>query len=183
MGKATFSERLNLVIKENNIRQVDLCRKTGIGKSAMSQYLSGSFAPKQQNLYELARALNVSEAWLMGYDVPRERVSAKASHGSSDAFYFTAPDDSMLGMHILKGSRVLIRKTDSIESGQVVCFSAGDSSSYLRKFYRHKDLLVFIAASPSDEYPPLIYESSALSDGSLKIEGVATEVTLPLQNL
>ncbi|HIU25121.1 MAG TPA: helix-turn-helix domain-containing protein [Candidatus Copromorpha excrementigallinarum] len=180
MGKATFSERLNLVIKENNIRQVDLCRKTGIGKSAMSQYLSGSFAPKQQNLYELARALNVSEAWLMGYDVPRERTAAKAPQGSSEAFYFTAPDDSMLNMHIPKGARVLIQKTDFIESGQVVCLTASDSKPCLRKLHRQNDLLLFIAASSSDEYPPLICKNSDLSDGSLKIKGVAVEVAIDL---
>ncbi len=182
MGKATFSERLNLVIRENNIRQVDLCKKTGIGKSAMSQYLSGSFAPKQQNLYALARALNVSEAWLMGYDVPRERTVVKSSPSASDTFYFTAPDDSMLGIHIPKGARVLIHRTESIGSGQVVCFTVDDSKPCLRRFYKQNDLLLFFAASSSDEYPPLIYKSSALSDGSLKIEGVAIEVTLILQD-
>ena len=73
MEKATFAERLNLIIKEKNIRQKELCQKTGIGKSAMSQYLGGAFEPKQQKLYALAKALDVSEAWLMGYDVPKAR--------------------------------------------------------------------------------------------------------------
>ena len=73
MKKTTFSKRLRAIIEEKNLRQIDLCQKTGIGKSAMSQYLRGSFEPKQQNLHALAEALNVSEAWLMGYDVPRAR--------------------------------------------------------------------------------------------------------------
>ena len=34
----------------------------------MSQYLSGTFKPKQQRTYLIAKALNVNEAWLMGYD-------------------------------------------------------------------------------------------------------------------
>ena len=96
MGKSTFAERLNAIIQEQNIRQIDLCKKTGIGKSAMSQYLRGSFAPKQQKLYDLAEALNVSEAWLMGYDVPRERKIVTSSESDdADSFYFTIHDNSM----------------------------------------------------------------------------------------
>ena len=97
MGKSTFAERLNAIIQEQNIRQIDLCKKTGIGKSAMSQYLRGSFAPKQQKLYDLAEALNVSEAWLMGYDVPRERKIVTSSESDdADSFYFTIHDNSCL---------------------------------------------------------------------------------------
>ncbi len=54
VGKVDFSKRLRDIIDDRNIRQSDLCEKTGIGKSAMSQYLSGAFKPKQQNLYNLA---------------------------------------------------------------------------------------------------------------------------------
>lgn len=56
-----------------NMTQTELCEKTDIPKSAMSQYLSGSFKPKSRRTHDLAKVLNVSEAWLMGYDVPMER--------------------------------------------------------------------------------------------------------------
>lgn len=39
----------------------------------MSQYVSGRTEPGQDKLTILGLALNVSEAWLMGYDVPMER--------------------------------------------------------------------------------------------------------------
>ena len=55
------------------MKQSELCAKTGIPKSAMSQYISGAFEPKQDRIYLMADALNVNEAWLMGYDVPMER--------------------------------------------------------------------------------------------------------------
>lgn len=54
--------------------QADIVRATGISKSSISTYLSGAFVPKQNNIYKLAKALNVSEAWLLGYDVPMERT-------------------------------------------------------------------------------------------------------------
>jgi transcriptional regulator with XRE-family HTH domain len=55
------------------MKQSELCAKTGIPKSAMSQYISGAFEPKQDRIYLIAEALNVDEAWLMGYDVPMEK--------------------------------------------------------------------------------------------------------------
>ncbi|WP_243124926.1 hypothetical protein [Clostridium cuniculi] len=37
--------------------------------------MSGKYTPKQNNIYLIAEALNVNEAWLMGYDVPMERTN------------------------------------------------------------------------------------------------------------
>jgi transcriptional regulator with XRE-family HTH domain len=60
-----------LLIKK--MRQADLCKLANVPKSSLSLYLSGAYEPKQDRIYEMARVLNVSEAWLMGYDVPMER--------------------------------------------------------------------------------------------------------------
>lgn len=68
-------KRLREAMQLRNKTQADLCEETGIPKSAMSQYVSGKFTPKQTRLYLLAKALNVNEAWLMGCDAPIERLS------------------------------------------------------------------------------------------------------------
>ena len=52
---------------------------SGISKYSISHYLKGDWEGKQDAVYELARALNVSEAWLMGYDVPAERSAPEVS--------------------------------------------------------------------------------------------------------
>ena len=71
---SSFAERLREAMTLRQMKQADLCRATGIPKSAMSQYLSGAFLPKQDRLWALAHALQVNEAWLMGYDhIPMER--------------------------------------------------------------------------------------------------------------
>lgn len=67
---SNFSERLLELLTIRRIKQSELCEKTKIPKSAMSQYISGAFEPKQDRLFLIANALNVSEVWLMGYDVP-----------------------------------------------------------------------------------------------------------------
>lgn len=82
MKNFTTAQRLEQVMKSRNMRQVDIlnaaepyCKKYGIklGKNDMSQYVSGKVEPGQDKLTILGLALNVSEAWLMGYDVPAER--------------------------------------------------------------------------------------------------------------
>lgn len=72
---ATTSERLREAMQLRGMRQSDLSTATGIGKSSISTYLSGDYLPKQRNIYKMAKALNVSEAWLMGEDVPISRVT------------------------------------------------------------------------------------------------------------
>lgn len=70
---ATFQERITSALAENSITQAELARKTGIWASAISDYKKGKYEAKQDKLSMLAKALNVSETWLMGYDVPKER--------------------------------------------------------------------------------------------------------------
>lgn len=79
--KISCSERLSQALSIKNITQTELCKRTGIPKSAMSQYIKGNFEPKQDRIYLIAKALNISEAWLMGYDVSmhREEYSKKSS--------------------------------------------------------------------------------------------------------
>lgn len=63
-----FTTRLASAMKQKKITQSELCTKTGISRSTMSQYCSGSFRPRAEKLEQLAKALGVSEAWLLGYD-------------------------------------------------------------------------------------------------------------------
>lgn len=93
MKTSTTAERLQQIMDERNLKQVDVlalaqpyCKKYGIslGKTALSQYMTGKFEPRQDRLTILGLALNVSEAWLMGFDVPRERQSAPTDEKSGE---------------------------------------------------------------------------------------------------
>ena len=77
---AKIAERLKTALEIRDISQSELSRKTGIGKSSISTYLTGEYEPKQKNIYKMALALNVNEAWLMGAEVPMERQDTAASH-------------------------------------------------------------------------------------------------------
>lgn len=83
----TFTNRLNQAMHEQGLRQIDLIKKTklvmekyiknykgnGIDKSLLNKYIKGVAIAKQDKMYILAKALNVSEGWLMGYDVDKDR--------------------------------------------------------------------------------------------------------------
>lgn len=71
---ASFSSRLRQAMEARGYSQTDLANAAGLDKSLISNYISGKYKARQENLYLLSRALDVSEAWLMGYDdVPMRR--------------------------------------------------------------------------------------------------------------
>lgn len=86
--KDSFKDRLQKAIDENNIKPIDLSNKTHLSKSLISGYLNGKYLARQDKLSILAEALNVSEAWLMGYDVPMERKNDKVDNN-----VFPIPDN------------------------------------------------------------------------------------------
>ena len=71
---STFHERLRKCLNDKtSITATSLADKIGLSKQAISMYASGSRKPKRPTIKAIAEALNVNEAWLMGYDVPMER--------------------------------------------------------------------------------------------------------------
>ena len=69
----TTANRLKAAMTKAGKKQADIVRETGIDKGSMSHYLKGKYEPKQDVIFNLAKALNVSEMWLWGYDCPMER--------------------------------------------------------------------------------------------------------------
>ena len=70
---STCGRRISKALLLRDMKQAELCKLANVPKSSLSLYLSGAYEPKQDRIYAMAKALNVSEAWLMGYDVPMER--------------------------------------------------------------------------------------------------------------
>lgn len=81
--KENTAQRLAQIMNERNLRQVDILKQSEkfqkelgikLGKSALSQYVSGKSIPDQDKLVLLAKTLDVSEAWLMGYDTNEQQT-------------------------------------------------------------------------------------------------------------
>ncbi len=57
----SFAEKLKALMKELGLSQSKLSDLTGIGKSSISQYLSGKNEPSKERKKEIARKLGVQE--------------------------------------------------------------------------------------------------------------------------
>lgn len=62
--------RIDEIMNYFNISQSELCRRTGLQKSALSNYLNGDREPRQDQISIIADPFNINPAWLMGYDAP-----------------------------------------------------------------------------------------------------------------
>ena len=69
-----FSERLDYALKRKGLKQIDLASKTGLAPGTISNYYQGKYKAKGENLRKLADALDVTEAWLAGYDAPMAKT-------------------------------------------------------------------------------------------------------------
>ena len=72
--------RIAEALEIRGMKQVELCEKAGVSKGALSHWIKQHWQPKQRALMAMAKALDVSEIWLAGYDVdikrPVEQVKA-----------------------------------------------------------------------------------------------------------
>ncbi len=99
MESSIFSIRLNELLQQKKIKQVDLVRlaeEKGIklGKSHISQYVSGKTVPRKEILQFLAGVLEVEPDWLLGKnenspkgnipkDIPEEKFNSSKKEGNS----------------------------------------------------------------------------------------------------
>lgn len=77
----SFSTRLNDAMALRELKQIDFVHAAEkfnikLGKSHMSQYVSGKIVPRADIAHFLAAYLRVNEDWLMGKDVPMEEHAA-----------------------------------------------------------------------------------------------------------
>lgn len=70
-----FASRLQRLMEEKGIKQTELCAQTGIGKSAISEYISGKYEPKQKNIFKIATVLGVEPSYLMGINSEKSNSS------------------------------------------------------------------------------------------------------------
>lgn len=91
MSNNLFAKRLSDALAMRNMKPIELANKSGIDKAAISQYLSGKYKAKQDNIFILSKALNVNPEWLMGYNVPMEKELPY-----SGIYDFSTEDDKKL---------------------------------------------------------------------------------------
>ena len=109
-----FINRLKAVMAEHKITQTELAKRTGIRQSSISDWLNNRYEPKQDKVYILANALNVSPAWLLGYDdsnIPPVQSMPEKKDG-----YYTDPEAAEFAEYLRTrpGARMLFSAAKDI---------------------------------------------------------------------
>ena len=100
----TTAERLREIMDARDLKQADVielakpfAEKYGakLTRPDMSQYCAGKVVPTQQKLFLLAAALDVNEAWLMGYDVTPKRNTGFLVETEDTKMYQAAMNHNM----------------------------------------------------------------------------------------
>ena len=93
----TTANRLRIAMEKAGKKQADLVREIGIDKGSMSHYLKGRYEPKSDVVFNLAKALNVSEMWLWGYDCEMQRpIEQKNNDAIADIIIRLRTDSEFL---------------------------------------------------------------------------------------
>ena len=68
--KNEFQYRLLKAMADKQMSATELSKRSGVGKSDISNYVNGVYVAKQDKCFLLARALNVDPGWLMTGNEP-----------------------------------------------------------------------------------------------------------------
>ena len=101
MEDLKIRNRINEALAHRGMKKIDLAEKTGISKATVSHWCNQHYQPKQVSLMKLAKALDVSEMWLAGYDVPMERpVEQKKSDELAQLIHSMRKDEDLKNLFI-----------------------------------------------------------------------------------
>ena len=101
MGSSIFASRFRKAMDQKNMKQIELVRlaeTSGIklGKSQISQYLSGKTLPRKDTLQFLSAVLEKDPAWLLGKETTPKNVTEKGSEDTMRKFSKSNKLDNVL---------------------------------------------------------------------------------------
>lgn len=128
---STFAERLKTALDYRQMTKAELSRLTGISKSSLTRYVKGDWEGKQDAVYAIANVLDVSESWLMGYDVPMER------NDQAKSMEFTIPMSEI--QEYLKRSDEVRKLLGTTNNALSLHICEGDSSKLSVLYYNALD--------------------------------------------
>ena len=144
MKKENTQQRLKHLMDERGLKQIKILRDSlpfqetlGIkmSKTHLSNYVNGKSQPDNQRLVLLARTLNVSEAWLMGYDVPRNNTVLKSSSVLQEITDISSKLEDERKKIVLETAKAQLNEQMSKEKNIIAINKIHDSSSDVLESY------------------------------------------------
>mgnify|MGYP003297842373 CR=1 FL=1 len=115
MKREKLCNRLSEAMEIRGLRAVDLVDRTGIPKVTLSYYMSGKTEPKNDRVFILAKALDISEAWLLGFDVPMYRTDEQKKNDHLAEMVATMRENEKFYSLALKLSQMDAEQLDLID--------------------------------------------------------------------
>ncbi|MCI8641596.1 MAG: helix-turn-helix domain-containing protein [Clostridia bacterium] len=169
MEQESFANRLSKALIIRNMKPIDLAKISGINKATISQYLSGRYKAKQNNIYILAKALNINEAWLMGFDTNIDRIP---DNERTQIMTYTSTDDSMLPLLGIDDVAYVLPQ-DTYISGETIYFRL-ENKLMIRKIIDNNGSIEFHAMNPY--YPILKCTAEELNQKEFIVIGKVIKV-------
>ena len=185
-----FGDRLFNIRKERGLTMNELGKLVGLHESTVKRYENGEIKTLDiEKVKEFARALNVSEIYLMGWQENKSTSKAIPLVGTIAAgtpilaqdnierhFYLDSSikadfalrikGDSMINVGINEGDIVFIRQQPDIENGEIGAVQIQDieCEATLKRVYKDNNSITLVSENP--KYPPKI-----LTSGNVRILG------------
>lgn len=192
-----IANRIKLGLQRANMRPVELSQKTGISKSQISNYMSGRYAPKQDGIYLISKALGVSPNWLMGIENPNKTINVYSSvhagisnemidnivdqeelsedliNSNKQYFGIKVKGDSMNPEYI-EGDTLIVEKSPTCESGDDCIVAINNNEAFLKRVHINPNGITLQALNP--KYAPLIYNNEEIVKLPVTIIGIVKEL-------
>ena len=77
MKVESCGKRIKKALSIRGIKQSQLSTFLNVDRATINNYINDKYAPKTDRISLIANFLNVDVVWLLGYDVPMERVNVE----------------------------------------------------------------------------------------------------------
>lgn len=196
-------QRLKNVMDKKEISPAELSRLSGITPSSISDYLTGKYEPKQDKIDLISRALNISPAWLMGYDsehstrkkgtripvlgrvaagIPIEAIEdvedweeIPESMTKNGEYFALKIKGKSMEPRIMEGDVVIVKKQSCIDSGDVAIVLVNGNDATVKQVTKSENCITLIGWNPS-VFPPQVYNNDQIKNLPIQILGKVIEV-------
>lgn len=198
-------KRLKAVMDTKEISAAELSRLSGIRASSISDYLNAKYEPKQDKIDLMARALNVSPAWLMGYNteqstsrhakgvripvlgrvaagIPIEAVTdvddweeIPESMAKTGEYFALRITGNSMEPRMLDGDVVIVKRQSDVDSGDVAVVLVNGNDATVKQITKSETGLTLIGWNLA-VYTPRTYNKKECRDLPVSILGKVVEI-------
>lgn len=195
----SFSANLKRIMEDRGLTQTELAKLTGITQSSISDWLNNKYEPKQNKIFQIASALNVSPSSLIGGSaystapttavrinvfgqipagtpleaiedvIDWEEIPSDWCRGGKEFFALQVKGDSMYPEY-LEGDIIICQVQSDFENGQDCVVFVNGYNATLKRCFHTPHGIQLVPINPS--YPPQSYtvSESVQEYGEVKVQ-------------